>query len=555
MGVAFSMFTALVVTRWFFDVLEAMGMLKKPLKMLQLIGVPNINWMAKRKFFWAISCVLIICGVAALFAQGGDIWGIEFSSGTKALVQFKDDALLNDHLPTDGKVRDAVKTVAKELGYTKLLNTVRVEEVLDPNKTENFLERFDSDENGEVSRDEWKNRNRNARFFALLDTDGNSKLTADELEALSERSYQIATTENRVRIVKDTVEKAFGAMLQRRTSSKFKLIAGEGRRIEELGLNVAPDGLTQVGRVTDTHSRYYDYLRDYEGAVLIGVEDVSPALAVEELEARVSDIRSQPDFAAQSEYDSLIIGLTPAGGDKYSAFAYLVHPGEDSALGRGAWRGFAKAELELLREALGRSEAMVVTNFDPAIAGEAAQSAIVAVVLSWLAIVAYVWLRFGSAQGGLAAVVCLIHDVIIVVGLVAISAWVYDTFLGEMLKIRAFKIDLAMIAAILTVIGYSVNDTIVVFDRIRENRGKLTTVSGRVINASVNQTLSRTLLTSSTTLIVVVVMYIWGGPGIHAFSYALLAGVIFGTYSSVAIASPLLLGFKQALMARMTSQE
>ena len=113
-----------------------------------------------------------------------------------------------------------------------------------------------------------------------------------------------------------------------------------------------------------------------------------------------------------------------------------------------------------------------------------------------------------------------------------------------------FKIDLAMIAAILTVIGYSVNDTIVVFDRIRENRGKLTTVSVPVINKSINQTLSRTLLTSGTTLIVVLIMYIWGGAGIKGFNFALLAGILFGTYSSIAVASPLLLGFKKAVFGK-----
>ena len=120
-----------------------------------------------------------------------------------------------------------------------------------------------------------------------------------------------------------------------------------------------------------------------------------------------------------------------------------------------------------------------------------------------------------------------------------------------MLGLESFKINLPMVAALLTVIGYSVNDTIVVFDRIRENRGRLTTVSEQVINDSINQTLPRTLLTSFTTFLVVFIMYNWGGSGIiHAYSFALMVGVIFGTYSSIAVASPLILGFKQALMAK-----
>ena len=101
--------------------------------------------------------------------------------------------------------------------------------------------------------------------------------------------------------------------------------------------------------------------------------------------------------------------------------------------------------------------------------------------------------------------------------------------------------------------AFKLNDTIVIFDRIRENRGKLKTVSGQVINASINQTLSRTLLTTGTTFIVIMVMYVMGGTGLHSFNYALLVGVLFGTYSSVAVASPLLMGFKEAVVTKVVS--
>jgi len=98
-----------------------------------------------------------------------------------------------------------------------------------------------------------------------------------------------------------------------------------------------------------------------------------------------------------------------------------------------------------------------------------------------------------------------------------------------------------MIAAFLTIIGYSLNDTIVVFDRIRENRGKQTSVTKEMINNSLNQTLSRTLLTSLTTFIVVLIMYIWGGVGLRGFTFAMLVGIIIGTYSSIAIAATILM--------------
>ena len=198
-------------------------------------------------------------------------------------------------------------------------------------------------------------------------------------------------------------------------------------------------------------------------------------------------------------------------------------------------------------------------------AQEAAQRAIVAIVLSWLGIVLYLALSFRGFQWGAAAVICLIHDVLIVVGLIAASGWLHNTLVGRTLAIDSFKIDLAMVAAILTVIGYSVNDTIVVFGYIRESpavgqgRGWSTravdwSVVSRVLDEAINRTFSRTLITSLTTGIVVFVMYVWGGPGIHAFSYALLAGVIFGTYSSIAIAAPLLMGLRGAVAARIRKQ-
>ena len=107
--------------------------------------------------------------------------------------------------------------------------------------------------------------------------------------------------------------------------------------------------------------------------------------------------------------------------------------------------------------------------------------------------------------------------------------------------IDEFKISLSVLAAFLTIIGYSLNDTIVVFDRIREVRGKSPHLSAEMINTSINQTLSRTLLTSITTLIGVVILYFAGGQGIHAFAFALMVGVIIGTYSSIFVASPALL--------------
>ncbi|HPJ71224.1 MAG TPA: protein translocase subunit SecF, partial [bacterium] len=157
--------------------------------------------------------------------------------------------------------------------------------------------------------------------------------------------------------------------------------------------------------------------------------------------------------------------------------------------------------------------------------------AVGAVVLALGAIMAYIWFRFKEFKFALGAVLALAHDVIITVGLLA-GLFVFP--------IREFSVPL--IAALLTIVGYSLNDTIVVFVRIRENmkamRGQ---PLAQIINRSINETLSRTILTSVTTFIVVVFLFLFGGAVINDFAFALMVGVVVGTYSSIFIASPFLL--------------
>ena len=173
------------------------------------------------------------------------------------------------------------------------------------------------------------------------------------------------------------------------------------------------------------------------------------------------------------------------------------------------------------------------------VAGKTQSLAVWALLSSLLGIVAYIWIRFQKVVFGLAAVVALVHDVLITLGAIAVSFWLAGV-LG-FLQIEEFKISLPVVAAFLTIIGYSLNDTIVVFDRIREVRGKSPDLTEAMINTSINQTLGRTLLTSLTTLLVVAILYAGGGQSIHGFSFALLVGVMVGTYSSIFVASPALL--------------
>jgi preprotein translocase subunit SecF len=175
----------------------------------------------------------------------------------------------------------------------------------------------------------------------------------------------------------------------------------------------------------------------------------------------------------------------------------------------------------------------------PKVGADLRSQAIQATLLALAGMLVYIWFRFEWIYGA-AAVIAVFHDTIITIG-------IFSIFNKE--------ITLTVIAALLTLVGYSMNDTIVIFDRIRENlhlnrREQL----ADVINRSVNQTLSRTVMTSGLTFLTVIALYLFGGPVLHGFSFALVAGIIVGTYSSVYVASPIVLGFHDWVDARKKSK-
>lgn len=181
------------------------------------------------------------------------------------------------------------------------------------------------------------------------------------------------------------------------------------------------------------------------------------------------------------------------------------------------------------------------------VAGNTKVTAVYALLASLVMIVAYVWLRFQNVAFGLAAVVALLHDVLVTIGCLALSIYAAP-FLGWAL-VDDFKISLDVVAALLTTVGFSINDTIVIFDRMREIRGKSTTVTAEMVDRAVNQTLSRTILTSGTAFLATFILYALGGQGIHAFAFATMIGILSGTYSTIYIAAPIVLWLQGRLGA------
>ena len=170
-----------------------------------------------------------------------------------------------------------------------------------------------------------------------------------------------------------------------------------------------------------------------------------------------------------------------------------------------------------------------VENVGPKVSSELLESSIIAISLALAAMLFYIWIRF-EWQFSIGSIIALFHDVVITLGI---------------FSVLSLEINLSIIAAVLTIVGYSMNDTVVIYDRIRENLLKYTKISiSDISNLSINETLSRTIITSITTLLALISIYILGGEILRGFSFAMILGVIIGTYSSMFVASPILKFFR-----------
>ncbi len=167
-----------------------------------------------------------------------------------------------------------------------------------------------------------------------------------------------------------------------------------------------------------------------------------------------------------------------------------------------------------------------VENVGPKVSSELLRSGVIAIGLSLLAMLIYIWIRF-EWQFSIGAILALFHDVLLTLGIFSLFS---------------LEINLSIVAAVLTIVGYSMNDTVVIFDRVRENLKKFSDIKiFDLTNISINETLSRTIITSVTTLLALISIYVFGGEILKGFSLAMILGVIFGTYSSIYIANPILI--------------
>ncbi|MBW8015613.1 MAG: protein translocase subunit SecD [Planctomycetes bacterium] len=546
LGIASSMFTALFATRVIFDTLMDLKVLKNKLTMQSLIKKPNINWMSARGIFFSISAILILGGLT-IFTLRDDSenskWDIEFTGGTRFTVDIKGDKLISEDW-----VKERIRNKGIELNNASLVNA-KVNRV---GKKEDYQFEITTTATNKTTANVTFAKSGQTVESVKADVkkaanDFRGTLYKLEVAATSDDglAFEVSTSQVNKALVRKVLAAAFKDKADVSEPVVDELVSNAVREAFEGYLKIKENlgaAITSVDKVDETTVDLLDYI----GGIKITCE-LEKETTYKDLVERFKAIQFKGDMQtlAWYTYDILTTDLAKLGDDDtVKSFVFTsVHPDAGyRQFSDEEWTTFEENEKKKIMEAASLETTLSrVTQIDPSVGKEAMYSALIAIILSLIAIVAYIWIRFGTANFGFAAIAALVHDVCIVLGLVTACSWISTTSIGKALLIQDFKIDLAMIAAFLTIIGYSLNDTIVVFDRIRENKGKQIKLTKEILNNSVNQTLSRTLLTSLTTFMVVLIMYIWGGPGLRGFTFAMLIGIIVGTYSSIAIAAPILL--------------
>ncbi len=547
-GIISSMFTALFVTRVLFDSLMAMGWIKDTLRMRSFVNQPNFDWMGKRTVFFTISAVLIIAGLSVFFTRDNsrsNKYDIEFTGGTSVQINLKKGQKFNQ-----AQIEAMIQAVGKKEGNSGLMSakvysvgdTGRQFEIntIETNKSVvdvTFNTAKTADAIKKMVADATKKLDSSAKNISVVAgkdrntfTISMSQLSKSEIKSILEEAFKGSDAkigEPKVdQIVNNAVTEAFGSILEREENLNPKI--------------------TSVSFIDDATVNETPELSAYISGLKIECK-LSEKVSSAQLKERFKNLRFKRDLDDLSwyKYELLDSDYLPLDDNtKVDSFVYVsLQPdaGYRELEANEKDRYIDNETKKVLAATSYEASLPRVSQFNPSIGDESKRKAIVAIIFSLLAIIAYVWIRFGDARFGFAAIAALVHDVCITLGAVTACTYIAGTPIGEYLGIRDFKINLQMIAAFLTIIGYSLNDTIVVFDRIRENRGKTTNITPTIITKSINQTLSRTILTSLTTFMVVLVMYIGGGIGLRGFTFAMLIGIVVGTYSSIAIAAPILL--------------
>jgi len=586
-GIVLNLFTSIFVTRTLFGLALKYNLIKE-LKMMRIIGVPKIDWYAKRKFFIPMSAIVVVVGLSLLWGRGKDrVLDVEFLGGVTAEFEVTEDSTLNDKTikerleVTGTEIRNqaaqlenaVVEPIPNELNaFTLSVPGIHAERlaamVAEPLEETNLLvrggltvdpeaDRITLYVQGETSAEDLAGKvhglvkSLTDHGENLQQATVNAVLEVGGIEQAQGQVWNLSTTVTNMRLVQHSLESALGDDMR----TEPQIIYTFHGDIDGQPLPINTRLLDTV--VPDLPPGINADLTNYLGGAALCFDQLDPPQTVQKITSRLENMHFQPDFEDMPTRDFEVIGVTAAVGpdgealvqDGEPLYSKLVVVTSDPDIRYNddpkQWLvSFAEPELGLAKTALENEQTLrKVMQFKPQIAARSTQQASLALLLSWGMIIGYLWIRFGRPTYGLAGVAALIHDALIALAFVGISGFLagLSHWIPDALLITDFKINMTIIAALLTIIGYSINDTIVVFDRIRETRGRLGHVTPEIINASINQTLARTIMTSFTTLVVLTIMYIFGGGTIRGFNFCMIVGVLTGSYSSIAIASPLLM--------------
>jgi SecD/SecF fusion protein len=558
-GLVISLFTSLYFTRLMFDFWLHKKWLTE-LKMLRLFGKLNMHPMRFRYIFFPLTAALTVAGLVLFGVRGEAGLNVDFRGGTVF----------------EGKLREgeerALTTVDGKLGFRELLSEQRQREVLKPVAARWDNRPASKAEGGKLTAEEilavgtydytisyaggststvtltqapagaeagdekamerdligardaqgnLLDPNKPGRAGELPDVSVEQTYRADEPKYPDGKSrhFTIRTTERQPELVRVTLDRLL------RDENGQSLMAGAK-------MDVAVDGPRATLTFTEpTSPAYVQELltREFRREGLAGADTPVPFKLVRD-----------KDTEKEGRYTKMVVDASENTG--LSMLKEAAPPTEEGKKAKAAQaEAFRKtlAATEQAFESAPEPERLEV--FDSQMASETREKAFWAIVVSWIAILLYLWFRFGNWTFGLAAVICLIHDLCFTIGAIAVCHYLAHIPVFRILGVEDFKIDLAAVAALLTLVGYSVNEIIVNFARVREVRGKNPALTPQMINDSVNQTLSRTILTAMTVFLVSIVLYAFGGEGVHLFAFVMMMGVMVATYSSIFVACPLLL--------------
>ncbi|MGN6725463.1 MAG: protein translocase subunit SecD [Tepidisphaeraceae bacterium] len=488
-GIVTSLFTALFITKTIFGLMvdklhvKDLSSLPRTFPKWNQLLTPSVNWIKLSWVFLVFSAVFIGGGLAcfAVKYHQGQALGIEFSGGTAVQVK-----LVEPKQNQSGLDRAAVQKLVEDE------SAKRPDMLADP------------------------------RVVAL---------GTDNLQ------YEISTPTTNSGLVQKAVIEALGDRLDISKPSQFTGMNEDFSVAENREVFPIASSQTQIDGVASS------LIESHVGGVAIVLNNLNPPLDAKVIRSRILARADQekadqrPEQVDVETYDNNTRAVIILSDSRYT-----YDPTNANAINQ--WRSsLAGPGWQIVKDAINNPPVLTgVTSFNAQVAEEAEWNTVMALFFSILGIMAYIWFRFGNLKFGTGAVVACVHDAAFVVAAIGFSLYLGQfEFFEKAFLIHPFRVDLTLVAAVLTVVGYSLNDTVVIFDRVRENRGKFGVMSKQVINDSINQTFSRTLLTGGTSIGILLIMYLLGGEGIHGFTFVMLLGIIVGTYSSIAVASPLLL--------------